>query len=99
MSKMSRRIVVDASVANSAGNGTHPTSRMCREFLLDMMSICHKVVVTQAISIEWKNHASTFSVRWLAAMRAKRKLITAYLRLEAVAKFAFRTRRALRLSK
>jgi predicted NAD/FAD-dependent oxidoreductase len=76
MSKMSRRIVVDASVANSAGNGTHPTSRMCREFLLDMMTICHKVVVSQEISLEWKNHASSFSITWLAAMRAKRKIVT-----------------------
>jgi hypothetical protein len=75
---MSRRIVVDASVANSAGNATHPTSRMCREFLLDMMTICHRVVVTREILIEWKNHASSFSVTWLAAMRTKRKVVTVY---------------------
>ncbi|MGB8346448.1 MAG: hypothetical protein WCD86_16300 [Ktedonobacteraceae bacterium] len=75
MSKMSRRIVVDASVAKSAGNGTHPTSRMCREFLLDMMNICHKIVISQEILTEWKNHASFFSVSWLAAMRGKRKVL------------------------
>jgi hypothetical protein len=82
MSKMSRRIVVDASVANSAGNGTHPTSRMCREFLLDMMTICHKTVVSGEILVEWRNHASAFSVTWLAAMRAKRKIVTINPRLE-----------------
>lgn len=75
MSRMSRRIVVDASVAKSAGDGTHPTSRMCRKFLLDMMTICHKIVITREISVEWRNHASVFSVRWLAAMRAKRKVV------------------------
>jgi hypothetical protein len=78
MSKMSRRIVVDASVAQSAGNSTHPTSRMCREFLLDMLIICHKVVLTQDISTEWRNHASSFSVNWLAAMRAKRKVVSVH---------------------
>lgn len=78
MSKMSRRIVVDASVAQSAGNSTHPTSRMCREFLLNMLTICHKVVLTQEIKVEWKNHASSFSVTWLAAMRAKGKIVTVY---------------------
>lgn len=76
MSKMSRRIVVDASVARAAGNSTHPTSRMCREFLLDMMTICHRMVVSREILIEWKNNASSFSVPWLAAMRVKRKVVT-----------------------
>jgi hypothetical protein len=76
MSKMSRRIVVDASVAQSAGKGIHPTSRMCREFLLDMMTICHKAVVSPEIMLEWKNHASVFSISWLTAMRAKRKIVT-----------------------
>lgn len=28
--------------------------------------------------IEWKNHASSFSVNWLAAMRAKRKIVTVH---------------------
>ncbi len=69
---------MDASVAQSAGNSTHPTSRMCREFLLDMLIICHKVVLTQDIAIEWRNHASSFSVTWLAAMRAKRKVVSVH---------------------
>ena len=76
MSKMSRRIVVDASVARSAGDGIHPTSRMSREFLLDMMTICHRVVTSSEISAEWRKHASGFTVRWLAAMRGKGKVVT-----------------------
>lgn len=55
---------------------------MCREFLLDMMTICHKVVVSREILIEWTNHASSFSVSWLAAMRAKRKIVTVYPTVE-----------------
>lgn len=75
MSKMSRQIVVDASVARSAGDGVHPTSRMSREFLLDMMTICHRVVVSPDITAEWRNHASRFTVGWLAAMRSKGKVV------------------------
>jgi hypothetical protein len=39
VSKMSRRIVVDASVARSAGGTSHPDSTLCREFLLAMLKI------------------------------------------------------------
>jgi hypothetical protein len=76
MSKMSRRIVVDASVAMSAGKGIHPISAMSRDFLLEMMTICHKAVVSKEIMVEWKKHASLFSVSWLAAMRRRRKVVT-----------------------
>lgn len=76
MSKMSRRIVVDASVAGAAGERSHPTSQMCRQFLLDMLTICHKAVMSPEISVEWKNHASKYSVNWLAAMRSKGKIVT-----------------------
>lgn len=75
MSKMSRRIVVDASIAASAGMGSHPSSQRCRQFLLDMLFICHKVVTSKEISVEWKNHASKFSVGWLAAMRSRGKIV------------------------
>jgi hypothetical protein len=77
MSKMTRRIVVDASIAQSAGMGLHPSSQRSREFLLDMLSICHKVVTSQEISAEWKNHASKFSIGWLAAMRSRGKIVLA----------------------
>jgi hypothetical protein len=76
MSKMSRLIVVDASVARSAGDGVHPTSALSREFLLDMLTICHRLVTTPDVSEEWRKHASRFTIRWLAAMRSKRKVVT-----------------------
>lgn len=75
MSKMSRRIVVDASVARAAGETEHPTSQRCRQFLLDMLVICHKVVMSDDIAREWKKHASGYSIRWLAAMRSKGKVV------------------------
>jgi hypothetical protein len=75
MSKMSRRIVVDASVAASAGEGEHPASARCRGFLLDMLTICHRVTMSAEIMTEWDNHASPYSIRWLAAMRGKGKVL------------------------
>jgi hypothetical protein len=77
MTKMSRRIVVDASVARSAGTTENPTSRHCRQFLAAMLTICHKVVMTDDIEKEWRNHSSHYSISWLAAMQRRRKLVRA----------------------
>ncbi len=75
MSKMSRRIVVDASVAGSAGGTEDLESGGCRRFLLGMLRICHRVVWSAELQAEWRQHASGFSVRWLAAMQSKGKIV------------------------
>lgn len=75
MSKMSRRIVIDASVARAAGETEHPTSQRCRLFLLDVLTICHRVVLSEDIMREWNKHASRYSVKWLRAMRKRGKVI------------------------
>jgi hypothetical protein len=75
VSKMSRRIVVDASVARAAGETEHPHSERCREFLLDMLLICHRVVMSDDITREWEKHASGYSVKWLRAMRKRGKVV------------------------
>lgn len=77
MSKMSRRIVVDASVARAAGTTENPVSRRSREFLQAMLTICHRVVMTPEINREWRRHQSNFSLVWLAAMRRRKKVIDA----------------------
>lgn len=77
MSKMSRRIVVDASVARSAGESQLPVSSRSREFLQAMLRICHQVVMTPEIRQEWRRHRSTYSSRWLAIMTSKRKVFNA----------------------
>ena len=46
MKASSRRIVVDASIARSAGRTEHSVSRSCREFLESFLKICHRVVMT-----------------------------------------------------
>jgi len=75
VNKMSRRIVVDASVMRSAGETSHPDSVLCREFLLAILEICHRVVLTPEIEREWRRHASRFSMQWLATMRRRRKVV------------------------
>jgi hypothetical protein len=75
MSKMSRRIVIDASVARAAGETDHPTSQRCRLFLLDVLTICHRVALSQDITREWDKHASRYTIKWLRAMRSRGKVI------------------------
>jgi predicted nucleic acid-binding protein len=73
MSKMSRRLVVDSSIMHSASEKDHPESSSCRAFLDEMLSICHRLVISAAIVDEWKRHLSGYSLLWLGAMRRKRK--------------------------
>lgn len=73
MTKMSRRLVVDASVISAASTKDHPRSQNCRYFLDEMYRICHKVVLTPDIEEEWARHFSKYSLLWLGAMRRKRK--------------------------
>ncbi len=72
--KQSKLLVVDASVARSAGETEHPVSACCRESLLAILSICHRVVLTEAIRQEWHRHASKFTRKWLVSMYAKKKV-------------------------
>lgn len=72
--KQSRLLVVDASVARSAGETEHPVSSCCRETLLSIREICHRLIMTEAIQVEWHRHASNFTRKWLASMYAKKKV-------------------------
>lgn len=72
--KRSKLLVVDASVARSAGETEHPVSSCCREALLSIREICHRLVMTEAIREEWRRHASRFTNKWLVSMYAKKKV-------------------------
>jgi len=72
--KHSRLLVVDASVAQSAGETEHPVSRSCRQALVSMRDICHRVVMTEAIQEQWHDHATYFASKWLAGMYARKKV-------------------------
>ena len=73
--KISRRLVIDASVARSSGgeDATFPTSKHCRDFLKAVLSICHRIVLTPEIQAEWHKHQSNFARRWLVSMFARKK--------------------------
>lgn len=65
----------------AASETQHPVSSACRGFLQDVLEICHRVVLTDAIKFEWQTRPrergmrpSTFSLTWLAAMRARKKV-------------------------
>ena len=72
--KRSRLLVIDASVAHSAGETEHPVSSRCRNALLAILDICHHAVMTEAIQTEWNRHMSRFTSRWFRSMVAKKKI-------------------------
>jgi hypothetical protein len=71
---MSKRIVIDASVARGAGESEHPTSQRCRSFLEAVLRICHHMVLTADIEKEWQNHESNYATRWRATMESRGKV-------------------------
>lgn len=76
VAKISRRLVIDASVAQSSGgeDATFPTSKHCRDFLKAVLSICHRIVLTPEIQAEWHKHQSNFARKWLVSMFARKKV-------------------------
>ena len=77
MSKSSKNLVIDASVARSAGgeDATYPTSVNCREFLKAVLDRGHKMVMTSDIKKEWDKHQSTFTDIWKRKMIAKKRFV------------------------
>jgi hypothetical protein len=72
--RRSRLLVVDASVARSAGETKHPVSSCCRDSLLAIRTICHRVVMTKEVQDEWNRHMSRFTRKWLTSMWARKKV-------------------------
>ncbi len=76
-SKVSRDLVVDASVARSSGGeeATYPTSKNCRDCLKTILALPHQVVMSPAITDEWNKHKSAFARGWLVSMTARRRVL------------------------
>src|SRR4030042_242155 len=72
--KRSVLLVVDACVAQSAGETEHPVSCCCRNALLSILGVCHRVVMTEAIQDEWNHHMSRFTRKWFRSMVARKKI-------------------------
>ncbi len=76
--KFSKRLVIDASVIFSTGreNPDFPSPKLkrCRDFLLEVFDICHRVVLTPEIKAEWQRHQTVFARDWLSRMEQKGKV-------------------------
>ena len=70
----SKSLVIDASIARAAGRKDHPVSKACRDLLVAVLKICHRVVITREIAAEWDRHQSNFTVLWRASMNARKKV-------------------------
>ena len=73
MPTQSRRLVIDASVASAAGETLQ--SRQCREFLRAVLKICHRIVLTPTLTVEWNEHQSQFARTWRAEMLSLGKVV------------------------
>ena len=72
----SKRLVIDTDVAQASGDqdATDPRAINCRNFLKEVRSQDHWVVMTREISEEWKRHQSRFALEWRASMDARRRI-------------------------
>ena len=75
-SRDSKRLVIDADVARASGSetATHPRAEHCRDFLSTILSLSYRIVMTEKIKNEWKNHQSRFARRWRVSMDARKKI-------------------------
>jgi len=69
-----KALVIDASVAGSAGTSSYPDSIKCRHFLNRVLRVCHRLAFSHALESEWTRHASRFARRWLTAMTDRGKV-------------------------
>lgn len=67
--------MIDACVVHAAGAADNPVSSACREFLQQVLRICHRVALSPEISEEWKRHRSRFSRKWQFSMEARKKVV------------------------
>ncbi|NQU21861.1 MAG: hypothetical protein HQ567_11315 [Candidatus Nealsonbacteria bacterium] len=70
------RFVIDSSVMQAAGRA-HPVDKRpkrCRGFLDVVYGCNHRVVVTDEIETEWRQHSSRVAVMWQRRMRTHRKI-------------------------
>src|SRR5437868_1270443 len=69
-------LVIDASIAHAAGTleSRDPTGMHCRDFLMTVRGVCHRMAWSEAIAAEWNEHQSSFAAQWLVCMMNITKL-------------------------
>jgi hypothetical protein len=77
MLRARKRLVIDASIAASAGGrmATDHLSRSCRDVLDQVRKLCHQIVMSDPVEAEWNNHQSLYARSWLGAMKARGKIM------------------------
>lgn len=68
--------VIDANIARASGLSEKPSSSRSRNLLDNIKNGNHEFVQCPTLKMEWKKHASGYSIKWLASMYAKKKVIT-----------------------
>ena len=69
-------LVIDASVAGAAGplESRHPESARCRDFLIAVRGICHRMAWNEALKREWDANQGAFARQWRLTMVRLKKL-------------------------
>jgi len=69
-------LVIDASIAHAAGTleSSNPTGMRCRDFLIAVRGVCHRMAWSEAVKAEWDEHQSRFAAEWLVTMMNLKKL-------------------------
>ncbi|MCX7046106.1 MAG: hypothetical protein NTX50_11550 [Candidatus Sumerlaeota bacterium] len=73
-SPLSKEFVIDTDIVTSAGETDDPISSACREFLMSIYHICHRIILTDELDDEWNRHQSRFTVSWRGSMARRRKI-------------------------
>jgi hypothetical protein len=72
----SRCLVVDASIAGAAGSRESQdlTGILCRDFLIAVRGVCHRIAWTETMRLEWDKHQTPFAQQWRVSMLNLKKL-------------------------
>jgi hypothetical protein len=78
--RRARAVVVDASVAASAGGAgaTQSEAIACRDALKALLEGTVSAVMTSTLKNEWREHRSTYAHKWLLEMHGRRRVIVIY---------------------
>lgn len=84
---MGYAIVVDTSVARSAGTSGKSVPEACRQTLLAILNHGHRVAMSEPIRNEWMKprntdsnpYASLFSLHWLTQMQSRGRVVSIIL--------------------
>ena len=71
MTRPSKRLAIDATIAQAAGGNGSPEQIgvKCRQLLVAVRQVCHRMLMTDEFRREWDNHKSSFSATWWTQMQ------------------------------